>query len=53
MIEIFLNPHNDLYFSFSEEINYIRSLDPENVKGAENALLDTKSKVTDHVKFMG
>jgi len=28
MVEIFVNPFNDLYFSFSDEINCIKSCDP-------------------------
>jgi hypothetical protein len=28
MIEVFLNPYGDLYYSFSDEINSIKSCDP-------------------------
>lgn len=52
MLEIFVNPQNDLYFSFSEEVNSIKQVDGDNVRGAENVLLDCKSRITDQNKFM-
>lgn len=28
ILDLFLNPNQDVYFSFSEEMNYIRQIDP-------------------------
>jgi hypothetical protein len=32
ILDLFLNPNQDVYFSFSEEMNYIRQIDPVFIK---------------------
>lgn len=53
MLNLFLNPLQNILFSFSDEMSQIKFLDQvtwlfqENVRGAENILIDQKIKAAD------
>jgi|LauGreDrversion4_2_1035121.scaffolds.fasta_scaffold7198196_1 hypothetical protein len=46
MVDIFLNPYQEPYFSFSDENSYLKGIDPENLRGAENLLLELNGKTS-------
>lgn len=47
MVDIFINPQKNVYFSFSDEMSSIKFNDSENIRGAETVVIDQKIKTTD------